>query len=191
MRVGSRAGYAGDWAGRLAPAFELLFHFNKQSRKPNKIVPCKNAGLEMHLRADGSSSAMRGKNGEIGGWTAAGKPTQDFRIPDSVIRIMRHKGGIGSGLDHPAVFPVALPEYIMRAYTDEGDLCFEPFCGSGSSILAGQRTGRLVYAIDIVPAYVDVSIARFINNYPGVPVTLATTGQTFTDVAMERTEGVK
>jgi hypothetical protein len=47
----------------------------------------------------------------IGGWTMpaahAGPP-----IPDSVIRIMRHKGKIGQDIDHPAVFPVALPVHI-------------------------------------------------------------------------------
>jgi DNA modification methylase len=111
-------GMPGDWAGRFAPSFEFVFHFNQQSRKPNKIVPCKHAGQESHLRADGSSTAMRGRNGEVGGWTAAGQPTQENRIPDSVIRVMRHKGKIGEGIDHPAVFPIALagvhPRGLLR-----------------------------------------------------------------------------
>ncbi|TSA08620.1 MAG: site-specific DNA-methyltransferase, partial [Comamonadaceae bacterium] len=58
-------GMPGDWAGRLAPSFEFVFHFNRQSRTPNKIVPCKHAGEESHLRADGSSTAMRSKEGEV------------------------------------------------------------------------------------------------------------------------------
>lgn len=41
-------GMPGDWAGRLAPAFEMIFHFNKQKRKPNKIVPCEGAGEVSH-----------------------------------------------------------------------------------------------------------------------------------------------
>ena len=49
-------GLPGDWAGRLAPAFEFIFHFNRQSRQPHKIVPCKHAGQDSHLRADGSST---------------------------------------------------------------------------------------------------------------------------------------
>ena len=60
-------GMPGDWAGRFAPSFEFVFHFNRQSRKPHKIVPCKHAGQDSHLRADGSSTAMRGKDGEVGG----------------------------------------------------------------------------------------------------------------------------
>ncbi|CAK0755475.1 Methyltransferase [Gammaproteobacteria bacterium] len=179
-------GMPGSWAGRLAPSFEFIFHFNRQSRHPNKTVPCKHAGQEMHLRADGSSSAMRQKDGTINGWTHAGLPTQEHRIPDSVIRIMRHKGGIGEGIDHPAVFPVALPEFVINAYTAPGDVVYEPFCGSGSTILAAQRTGRAARAVEITPAYVDVAIKRFQQNFKSVPVVLATTGQTFKAVAAGR-----
>jgi DNA modification methylase len=181
-------GMPGDWAGRFAPSFEFVFHFNRQSRKPNKIVPCKHAGQESHLRADGSSTAMRAKNGEVGGWTAAGQPTQDNRIPDSVIRVMRHKGKIGEGIDHPAVFPIALPEFVLEAYSDPGDLVFEPFCGSGTTMLAAQRTGRISRSVEIAPEYVDVAIKRFQQNFPAVSVTLVATGQTFAEVAGERLE---
>jgi DNA modification methylase len=179
-------GMPGDWAGRFAPSFEFVFHFNRESRKPNKIVPCKHAGQESHLRADGSSTAMRGKNGEVGGWTHAGQPTQDTRIPDSVIRVMRHKGRIGQGIDHPAVFPVALPQFVIEAYTDAGDIVFEPFGGSGTTMLAAERTGRICRSVEIAPEYVDVAIKRFQQNHPGVPVSLIATGQSFEQVAAER-----
>ena len=179
-------GMPGDWAGRFAPSFEFVFHFNRASRKPNKIVPCKFAGQETHLRADGSSTAMRGKDGEVNGWTHAGQPTQDMRIPDSVIRVMRHKGKIGEGIDHPAVFPVALPEFVIVAFTDEGDVVFEPFGGSGSTMLAAQRIGRICRSVEIAPEYVDVTIRRFRQNHPEVAVTLLATGQTFDDIVAER-----
>ena len=179
-------GMPGDWQGRLAPSFEFVFHFNRESRKPNKIVPCKHAGQESHLRADGSSTAMRGKDGEVGGWTHKGQPTQDTRIPDSVIRVMRHKGKIGHDIDHPAVFPVALPEFVIEAYTDVGDIVFEPFGGSGTTMLAAERTGRICRSVEIAPEYVDVAIKRFQQNHPGVPVTLLATGQSFEQVAAER-----
>ncbi len=179
-------GMPGDWQGRFAPSFEFVFHFNRASRKPNKIVPCKFAGQETHLRADGSSTAMRGKDGEVNGWTHAGQPTQDMRIPDSVIRVMRHKGKIGEGIDHPAVFPVALPEFVIEAYTDAGDIVFEPFGGSGTTMLAAQRTGRVCRSVEIAPEYVDVALRRFRQNHPEVAITLLSTGQSFDDVAADR-----
>jgi len=176
-------GMPGDWNGRLAPSFEFIFHFNRQARRPNKIVPCKWAGQETHLRADGSSTAMRKPDGEVGGWTHKGMPTQDTRIPDSVIRVMRQKGKIGEGIDHPAVFPVALPEFILQAYSSPGDICFEPFGGSGTSLIAAERTCRQMRAVELAPEYVDVAIERFRRLYPDVPITLAQTEQPFEEVA--------
>jgi DNA modification methylase len=179
-------GMPGDWAGRLAPSFEFVFHFNRQSRKPNKIVPCRYAGQETHLRADGSSTAMRAKDGDIGGWSHAGTPTQDHRIPDSVLRITRQKGKIGEGIDHPAVFPIALPEFVMQAYSDAGSICFEPFCGSGTSLLAAQRCGRALRAVELAPEYVDVAIERFRRAHPEQAITLLDTGEGLDAVADRR-----
>ena len=99
---------------------------------------------------------------------------------------MRHKGKIGQDIDHPAVFPVALPEFVIEAYTDSGDIVFEPFGGSGTTMLAAERTGRICRTVEIAPEYVDVAIKRFQQNHPGVPVTLLATGQSFDHVANER-----
>lgn len=176
-------GLPGDWNGRLAPSFELLFHLNKAARKPNKTVPCKWAGEDTHLRSDGHSTAMRKADGSVGAWSHAGQPTQAFRIPDSVIRIGRHKAR-GIEVEHPAVFPVALPEFVIQAYSDSGDIVYEPFSGSGTTIIAGQRAGRVVRAMDLAPAYVDVALLRWRQLYPDVPVTL--NGRAFEDVAAER-----
>ncbi len=183
-------GLPGDWNGRLAPAFEFIFHFNRkdsEARRPNKIVPCLYAGRDTHLRGDGTSAGgMRNKDGSKTAWNHVGQVTQENKIPDAVIRIMRHKGKIGQDIDHPAVFPVALPQFVLESYTDKGDIVFEPFSGSGTTLLAGQRTGRQVRATEIAPEYVDVAVKRFRQNFPDVSVTLAATGQSFEAVATER-----
>lgn len=176
-------GLPGDWNGRLAPAFEFIFHFNREARKPNKIVPCSCAGEVSH--ADPAKQGLRAKDGSGTGWRHAYQPTQDYKIPDAVIRIMRHKGRIGNDIDHPAVFAVDLPVHLMLAYSTPDQIVYEPFCGSGSSILAGERTGRHVLALEIDPGYVDVAIKRWQQHYV-VPVTLAETGQMFDQVAAER-----
>ena len=71
----------GDWQGRLAPSFEFVSTSIAAPANPTRLFPCKHAGQESHLRADGSSTAMRGKDGEVGGWTHKGQPTQDTRSP--------------------------------------------------------------------------------------------------------------
>ena len=112
---------------------------------------------------------------------------QDFRIPDNVLRLTRHKGR-GIETEHPAVFPVVLPQFLMRTYTDEGEVVFEPFGGSGTAILAGQRTGRRVRTIELAPASVDLAVARWRTLHPGLPVTLADDGRDYDAVASARTE---
>ena len=67
--------------------------------------------------------------------------TQETKIPDSVIRIMRHKGKIGQDIDHPP-FPGGTAQFVLESYTDAGEIVFEPFCGSGTTLLGCQRTGR-------------------------------------------------
>jgi len=175
-------GLPGDWNGRLAPAFELVFHFNRVARQANKIIPCKWAGDPLLM------SGLRRTDGSMSGCSHAGRPIQDTRIPDSVLRITRHKGR-GIETEHPAVFPVALPEFLMRTYAEEGEAVFEPFGGSGTTILAGQRTGRLVRAIELAPAYVDLAIARWQALHPDLPV-LLDDGRDHAAVAAERAEGV-
>ena len=49
----------------------------------------------------------------------------------------------------------------MRQHVARGGLCYEPFCGSGSQIMAGEANGRRVYAMEISPTSCDVAIARW------------------------------
>jgi DNA modification methylase len=173
-------GLPGDWNGWLAPSFEFVFHFNQVACQPNKIIPCRWAG-----HVNDSHGGMRAKDGTVGEWCHAGQEVQQMRIPDNVLRITRHKAR-GIETEHPAVFPVRRPEFLMRAYTDEGDVVLEPFAGSGTTILAGQRTGRRMRAIELAPACVDLAIARFRSLHPDLPVTLADDGRDYDAVAAER-----
>jgi DNA modification methylase len=174
-------GLPGDWNGRLAPSFEFLFHFNRQARQANKIIPCKWAGDPLLM------SGLRRPDGTMSGNSHEGRPIQDFRIPDNVVRITRHKER-GIETEHPAVFPVKLPAFLMETYANAGDVVFEPFCGSGTTLLAGQRTGRHVRAIELAPAYVDLAIARWRQNHPDIAVTLDGDGRDYDAVAAERTK---
>lgn len=148
-------GLPGDWNGRLAPSHEFIFHFNRAPRKPHKTVPSKHAGETL------GGGGLRGADGTVHAKTGTGNVIQSHRIPDSVFRIMRHKGGLGAAGSHPAVFPVALVEAVLTAFSDPGDLIYEPFCGSGTQIVAAERAGRSCYAMELDPAYCDVAVRRW------------------------------
>jgi DNA modification methylase len=63
--------------------------------------------------------------------------------------------------EHPAMFPVELPWRCIKMHSDKGGIVLEPFCGSGTTIIACEQTGRKCRAIEIMPEYCDVSIRRF------------------------------
>lgn len=62
---------------------------------------------------------------------------------------------------HEAAFPVGLPAWFLRAYTDEGDRVLDPFVGSGSTILAAQQEGRTGYGLELSPRYCDIVLDRW------------------------------
>ncbi|MGP1308775.1 MAG: site-specific DNA-methyltransferase [Phycisphaerales bacterium] len=70
--------------------------------------------------------------------------------------------------DHPTPKPIAAFEIPMRQHTRGGigekpaDICYEPFAGSGTQIVAAQRLGRRCFAMEISPRYCDLVVRRFI-----------------------------
>lgn len=62
---------------------------------------------------------------------------------------------------HPTVKPVALVADAIRDCSKRGGIILDPFCGSGTTILAAEITARRAFALEIDPAYVDVAIRRW------------------------------
>ena len=73
----------------------------------------------------------------------------------------------------------------MRQHVARGGLCYEPFSGSGSQIMAGEANGRRVFAMEISPAYVDVAVERW-QAETGRDAILDGDGRTFAQVRTER-----
>lgn len=65
--------------------------------------------------------------------------------------------------------------------SSQGQAVYEPFSGSGTTIIAAETSGRSCYAIEINPLYVDMAIRRW-QEFTGNPATLEETGQTFDDI---------
>ena len=62
---------------------------------------------------------------------------------------------------HPTMKPVALLEAMLRNSSRRGDIVFDPFAGSGSTLIACERLGRRCFAIEIDPGYCDVIRRRY------------------------------
>jgi DNA modification methylase len=90
---------------------------------------------------------------------------------------------------HPTVKPVAMIADAIEDCTRRGDLVLDPFGGSGTTLIAAQKTGRRARLIEYDPGYCDVIIRRF-EAVTGKSAILERTGQAFEDVASDapRTE---
>lgn len=63
-------------------------------------------------------------------------------------------------VNHPAPFPVELPERLIHLFTYKGDVVLDPFMGSGSALVAAVRTGRRPLGFDLDPDYVEIARSR-------------------------------
>lgn len=92
--------------------------------------------------------------------------------------------------DHPTVKPIALVADAIRDVSDPGDIVTDAFMGSGTTLLAAERTGRIAFGIEIEPGYVDVAIRRW-EAMTGKTALLDSTGQSFSEIALVRRESEK
>ena len=86
---------------------------------------------------------------------------------------------------HPTVKPVSLIADALRDCSHRKGIVLDPFAGSGTILIAAERTGRQARAIELDPQYVDVGLLRW-QRVTGKEATLAATGQSWAEVRAER-----
>jgi DNA modification methylase len=148
------AGLPGDWHGRLAPSHEWIFHFNRSPAQPTKWVPCVDSGdwrptSKSRTRADGSANITYNH--------AGGHKIGSHKIADSVFRIHRNAGKRDGQPEHPAVFPTALAESVIRSF---GGVVLDPFMGSGTSLIVAGRLNRAAIGIEVNERYCEMAANR-------------------------------
>jgi DNA modification methylase len=103
------------------------------------------------------------------GWIQGNKP---LRAERNVLSTVWHIDTIPNGAerpDHPTPKPLEVFEIPMRQHTRggggrrNGDICYEPFAGSGTQIIAAEKLGRRCFALEISPHYCDVIVRRWIH----------------------------
>jgi DNA modification methylase len=98
--------------------------------------------------------------GETAHWTGSRSQTTVWDVPN-----LNPHGGERSGENavtgHGTQKPVALWEIPIRNHTESGDTIYDPFAGSGTAVIAAEKTGRTCVAVDIDPRYVQATITRW------------------------------
>lgn len=62
---------------------------------------------------------------------------------------------------HPAEFPIELPARCIKTHSRPGDIILEPFCGSGTTLIAAEQLERICYGVELDPHYCDIILARW------------------------------
>ena len=86
---------------------------------------------------------------------------------------------------HPTVKPVALVADALLDASARGDVVLDPFLGSGTTVIAAERTGRTCYGMDLDPRYVDTAIRRW-QNWTGHQARHATSSKLFDEIASQK-----
>ena len=116
-----------------------------------------------------------------------GKPGENTTVWDSPSPKFIMGGSKEEKFDHPTQKPVELMRRPILNHTKRGELVYEPFLGSGTTLAAAEVTGRVCYGIEIDPKYCDVSVLRW-QQQSGKAATLEGDGRTFDQISQARKE---
>jgi len=117
---------------------------------------------------------------KVGHWAGDRKQTTVWQIPKP------KKSETGHGTQKP----VECMQRPIENNSSPGQAVYEPFSGSGTTIIACERTGRSCHAVELNPAYVDVAIKRW-EDFTGQQATLDGDGRTHAELAAARQGGTQ
>ena len=121
----------------------LVFYKNLPTYNPQKTV-----GKPYKCKQGGDSN-------NYGDYDRVVTENDGDRFPTNIIKFNRDKNKV-----HPTQKPVALLEYLIRTYTNEGDIVLDNCMGSGSTCVAAVNTGRHYIGFEKEPKYFDIACQR-------------------------------
>lgn len=150
--VWNRQGFAGFSVAQITAMFaiehEWIFVFGKEAKKLTQTIHNKTAGAA-------SAGSIRQKDGKL---TRGSLEIASMRQLGTI-----YSGGVETNPegDHPATFPIDFPVSYLEAMTSVQDYVFEPFAGSGTTLIAAEKLGRKCLALELDPIYCDVIVKRW------------------------------
>ena len=156
--------YPGKWPNRFRDSWERLLQFNKR-RKFNMyqeavMVPVGDwardrlSSLSETDRTRDESKVKSGFGKNVSNWVG-----RDKVYPTNVI----HMATECSNRNHSAAFPVPLPVWFIKLFTQPGDIVLDPFVGSGTTAVAAKQLGRYYVGVDIGEEYCRMARERLVE----------------------------
>jgi len=146
-------GVPGAWNNRFKNSFEPVYHFSLQSSikfSPENVSHFTEDLIEYNYDNPKTHSGFISSGGGPKGGRKSG-----LARPNNVI----HEGNAKAEIHH-AQFPVALPTFFIKAFSDENDTWLDPFCGSGTVLVGCQNENRVGLGIEKLPKYGAVILER-------------------------------
>ncbi|MCC6860076.1 MAG: ParB N-terminal domain-containing protein [Bryobacterales bacterium] len=188
-------GVPGGWSNRFKNAWEPVYHFSRERKikfRPRAVAhwsddcfdyspdnPKSTSGSGLLGTGPRGAAADKGRNHAA--WQTTRRNANDLEgrhgglaRPSNVIEAKTES----SQGNHSAPFPRAIPEFFIKAFSDAGDVIFDPFAGSGTTLVAAGLLDRAGYGVEISPAYCDVILRRIEETLKLTPVH-AVTGAPF------------
>lgn len=159
--------YPGKWPNRFRDAWERCLHFTKQKHfkmfQNSVMVPMGDwaekrlAKLSDRDRIRDVSRVGSGFGKNVSHWLG-----KKYVYPTNVL----HLGTECSNRGHSASFPVSLPMWFIKLFTEEEDLILDPFVGAGTTALACIKLNRHYVGIELMEKYYDLALAAIerVNN---------------------------
>ena len=158
--------YPGKWPNRFRDAWERCLHFtlSKQfkMRQEDVMVPMGDwakSRLNNLSNTDRKRDLSKTENGfgkKVENWVGREKA-----YPTNVL----HFASECNNQKHPATFPLSLPSWFIRLFSDEGDTILDPFAGSGTTLVAATKLNRKSIGIDINTEYCTLMKERLKHEY--------------------------
>jgi site-specific DNA-methyltransferase (adenine-specific) len=150
--------YPGKWPNRFRDAWERCLQFNKQRQfnmyQDSVMVPMGDWAksrlkkLSDTDRRRDESKVRSGFGKNVSNWIG-----REMAYPTNVIHLATESGN----KNHSAAFPVELPAWFIKLFTQQGDLVLDPFLGSGTTAVAARKLDRHFVGIELVPEYVELA----------------------------------
>lgn len=169
----------GKWPNRFRDLWEHCYHFTKEKRftmnQDAVKVPIgdwsksrlKNLSAKDMERQGSDTGSGFGKN--ISAWVG-----KEMVYPGNVL----HGASETRNRNHSAAYPVWLPEWFIKLFSNEGDVVFDPFMGSGTTAIAALNCGRTVIGAELLEDYAHAAVDRVQSVHPTANIALVDTRDT-------------
>jgi DNA modification methylase len=158
-------GIMGKWANRFKNQFEPVYHFSRRKsiklRHENIIKKFSDTNTPLSVyNGINNRPAHSGSPFKQGGKRSA---IYDGALPGNIVNINNNHEA-GETINHAATFPLKLPTFFIKAYSDPLDTWLDPFAGSGTVGCAAENEGRLGLMVEQLPKYCAVILQRFFDH---------------------------